>query len=326
MRRRQFIVLLGGTATAWSLGVRAQQSALPVIGVLSSASLTGQVSTRFREGLKAGGFVEGQNVKIEFHRAGGHYDQLPVLATEMVRRRVRLIVATGGLVSAMAAKAATTTIPILFVSGFDPVKMGLVASYNRPGGNATGVSVYTTELVAKRLELLRELVPSATSIAVLVNQNNAFADVETKDILEAVAQAAGLHLLVLKAGTESEIEAAFASAVQQRADALFVSGDPFFTTRRPLIVALAARHALPAAYPWREYAEVGGLMSYGPNIQDSYYQVGLYAGRILKGEKPAELPVHLPTKFELVINRMTANALGITPSRLMLLRMDKLIP
>ena len=318
-------MLAGGTAAAWPLGARAQQPVLPVIGYITSASLTGQVSTAFREGLKAGGYIDDQNVTIEFHRAGGHYDQLPALAADLVRRQVKLIVAAGGLVTAMAAKAATTTIPILFVSGVDPVKMGLVASLNRPGGNATGVSVYTTELIAKRLELLRELVPRAAVVAVLVNQNNAFADVETKDILEAVAGTTGLNLLVLKAGAEGDFEAAFASAARQRAGALLVSADPFFTTRRAHIVALAARHALPAAYPWREYAEVGGLMSYGPNIQDSYYQVGLYAGRILKGEKPADLPVQQATKVELIINMKTAKALGITFPLTLLGRADEVI-
>jgi putative ABC transport system substrate-binding protein len=323
-RRREFIMLLGGTAAAWPLGARAQQPALPVIGFLSSAAVGGRVPIAFRKGLTEGGFVEGKNVAIEPRWADGHYDRLPAMAADLVRRQVSLIVASGGLVSARAAKASTATIPILFLAGFDPVKVGLVNSFNRPGGNATGVSVYTAELMGKRLELLRELMPSVRSIALLMNPNTVTADIERKDV-EAAARAANLQLLVLNATAESEFDMAFASAVNQHAGALLVGADPFFTTRRAQIVELAARHALPAAYPWREYVEAGGLMSYGPNLQDSYHQIGLYAGRILKGAKPGDLPVQMPRKFELIIKLETAMALGITVPRIMRFRADELI-
>ncbi len=325
MRRREFIGVLGGAAAGWPLGLYAQQPALPIIGYISSASPTGRIPPGFSRGLNEGGYVQDQNVAIEFHQAEGQYDRLPALAADMVRRQVSLIVAGGGLISGQAAKAATTTIPIVFIVGFDPVKIGLVASLNRPGGNATGVSVYTTELIAKRLELLRELVPRLASVALLVNPNNVvISDVEIKD-MEAVAGAIGLRLLVLKAGAESEFEAAFASAASQQTGALLISADPFFTTRRDQIVALAARHALPTAYPWREYVEVGGLMGYGPAIMERYYQVGSYAARILKGAKPGDLPVQLPTTFELTLNITTAKALGLTVSRLLLARADKVM-
>ncbi len=316
MRRREFIMLLGGAAAAWPLGVGAQQPASPVIGYLSSASINFAIPIAFNKGLNEAGYFEGQNVTVERRWADGHYDRLPALAGELVDRHVNLIVASGGLVSAKAAKASTTAIPILFIAGFDPVRFGLVASLNRPGGNATGVSIYTAELMRKRLELLRELVPGVASIALLMNQNSGSADIELKD-LEAAARATGVQLLVLKATSNSEIEAAFAAAVRQRAGALLVSADPFLTSRRAHIVALARDHALPAAYPWREYAEAGGLMSYGPNLQGSYHQIGLYAGRILKGAKPADLPVQLPKAFDLVINLGTAKTLGLTVPRLL---------
>jgi len=287
--RREFIAALGGTA-AWPLAARAQPSTLPVIGVLSSASVGGQLPIAFRKGLNEGGYFEGRNVTFEYRFAEGHYNRLPALAAELVSRQVSLIVASGGLVSAMAAKAATTTTPILFLAGFDPVRFGLVTSFNRPGGNATGVSVYTAELMRKRLELLRELMPNVGSVALLMNPNAGSADIETKDV-EAAARAINLQLLVLNAIAESEFDGVFVSAVNQRAGALLVAADPFFTTRRAHIVALAARHALPAAYPWREYAEAGGLMSYGPDLTWAYHQIGLYASRILKGTKPSDLPV-----------------------------------
>jgi putative ABC transport system substrate-binding protein len=325
MRRREFIGLLGGAAAAWPLGVRAQQPPLPIIGYISSASLTGRIPPGFSRGLNQGGYVQDKNVAIEFHQAEGQYDRLPTLAADMARRQVSLIVAAGGLMSAQAAKAATASIPIVFIVGFDPVKAGLVTSLNRPGGNATGVSVYTTELIAKRLELLRELVPKLGSVALLVNPGNSIiSDVEIKD-MEAVTQSARIELLVLKAGAESEFEVAFASAAGRHAGALLVSADPFFATRRDQIVALAARHAIPTAYPWREYVEVGGLMGYGPSIMERYLRVGAYAARILKGARPADLPVQLPTTFELTINLTTAKALGLTVSRLLLARADKLM-
>jgi putative ABC transport system substrate-binding protein len=321
--RREFIAALGGTA-AWPFAARAQPSTLPVIGFLSSASVGGQVPIAFRKGLNEGGYFDGRNVTFEYRFAEGHYNRLPALAAELVSRQVSLIVAAGGLVSAMAAKAATTTTPILFLAGFDPVKFGLVTSFNRPGGNATGVSVYTAELMRKRLELLRELMPNVGSVALLMNPNAVSADIETKDV-EAAARAINLQLLVLKAIAESEFDGVFAWAVNERAGALLVAADPFFTTQRAQIVALAARYALPAAYPWREYAEAGGLMSYGPELTWAYHQIGLYASRILEGAKPSDLPVQLPTRFKLVINHTTARALGLTISRRLLAGVDEFI-
>ena len=325
MRRRELIALLGGTVVAWPLGALAQQPALPVIGFLSSASVSGPVPTPFRRGLNEAGYFPDQNVTIETLQAEGHYEKLPALAADFVRRQVKLIVAAGGLVSARAAMAATTTIPILFIAGFDPVKLRLVSSYSRPGGNATGVSLYTTELLSKRLSLLREVLPpGAERVALLVNASNVVAELEVAD-MEAVAAAAGLRMIVIDASTTNGIEAAFASAVDQNADALLVSADPFLATRRRHIVALAAHYKLPAAYPWREYADAGGLMSYGPTLMDAYHQLGLYSGRILKGEKPGDLAVRLPTKFELIVNLGTAKALDLTLPRITLLGADHLI-
>jgi putative tryptophan/tyrosine transport system substrate-binding protein len=324
VRRRELIALLGGSAVAWPLGALAQQPALPVIGFLSSASVSGPVPTAFRKGLNEAGYFPDQNAVIETLQAEGRYDKLPALAAELVRRQVKLIVAAGGLVSARAAMAETTTIPILFIAGFDPVRLGLVTSFSRPGGNATGVSIYTTELLGKRLSQLRELVPTADRIALLVNGSNVVSEFEVRD-MEAVVAAAGRQLIVADASIGNGIEAAFAAAVDQNADALLVSADPFFSTRRRHIVALAAHYKLPAAYPWREYAESGGLMSYGPILMDAYHQIGLYAGRILKGEKPADLPVRLPWRFELVVNLGTAKALDLTVPRIMRLGADHLI-
>jgi putative ABC transport system substrate-binding protein len=280
--------------------------------------------TSFRTGLNEAGYFVGRNVTIEGFGANGRYDRLPALADEMVRRQVSLIVAAGGLPSARAAKAATDKIPILFVAGFDPVKLGLVGSINRPGGNATGVSIYTTELLAKRLELLRETMRRASLFALLVNPLSAVAGIETDD-MEGVARANGLRLIALQASSEGELERAFASAVRDRADALLISADPFFTTRRHQIVALAARHSLPVVYPWKEYTEVGGLMSYGPSLTKAYHEIGLYAGRILKGAHPGELPVQFPTTFELVINLTTAKALGLTIPETLLATADEVI-
>jgi putative tryptophan/tyrosine transport system substrate-binding protein len=307
---------------------RAQQPVVPVIGFLSSASSIApsleQTPKGFRAGLNEAGYVVGRNVTIELFLANGRYDRLPALADEMVRRQVSLIVAAGGLPSARAAKAATAKIPILFIAGFDPVKLGLVARINRPGGNATGLSIYTTELLAKRLELMRELVPHTSLVALLVNPLSPVAGIETDD-MEKVARAKGFRLLALQASGQDEVERAFASAVRDRADALLISADPFFTTRRHQIVALAARHGLPVVYPWQEYTEIGGLMSYGPSLTRAYRDIGLYAGRILKGADPGELPVQFPTTFELVINMGTAKALGLTLPETLLATADEVI-
>jgi putative tryptophan/tyrosine transport system substrate-binding protein len=314
MTRRQTIRLLLGATASWSLGARAQRPALPVIGYLSSASTRvpglDRAPDTFRAGLLEGGYDVDRNVAIEVLSADGHYDRLPALAATLVRRRVTLIVASGGILSAEAAAAATSTIPILFIAGFDPVKLGLVKSLSRPGGNATGFSVYTTELLEKRFELLRELVPHAGVTALMVNPLSPVADIETED-MAGVARSAGLGFLALRASNESELQAAFASARDGKADALLVSADPVFTTLRRQIVALAARYALPVVYPWQEYVEAGGLMSYGPILMKAYHDIGVYAARILKGEKPSNLPVQLPTTFELMINLKTAKALGL---------------
>ena len=309
---------------AWPLGALAQQPALPVIGFLSSASVSGPIPNAFHRGLNEAGYFLDQNVIIRTHQAEGHYDKLPALAADLVGRQVKLIVAAGGLVSARAAIAATPTIPILFIAGFDPVKLGIVSSFSRPGGNATGVSIYTSELLGKRLSLLLELVPRVERLALLINAGNVVSEFEVKD-MEVVAAAAGLRLIVVAASAKEGIEAAFASAADQNADALLVSADPFFSTRRRRIVALAAHYRLPAAYPWREYVEAGGLMSYGPTLMEAYHQIGLYAGRILKGEKPGDLPVQVPRKFELVVNLGTARSLDLEVPRITLFRADHLI-
>jgi ABC-type uncharacterized transport system substrate-binding protein len=320
VKRRKFIALLGSAALAWPLAARAQQ-ATPVIGFLNIASpgaFAGFVAA-FHRGLNAGGYVESRNVTIEYRWAEGDYDRLREYAADLVKRQVALIVATGGTTTALVAKNATGTIPILFISGANPVDQGLVTSFGRPDGNATGVSVYTSELVGKRLQLLRELLPRATMIAVLGNPTGVVHKLEAKD-LQQVADAAGLKLLILEVTAESGFEAAFALADQQRADGLFVSADAFFTSQRNQIIELAARHRLPAAYPWREYALAGGLMSYGSSITDAYRLIGEYAGRILKGAKPIDLPVIQPTKFELVTNLKTAKTLGLEiPAKLLAL-------
>ena len=300
---------------------RAQQPAIPVIGFLNSAS-PGPFAillSAFHEGLKDGGYVEGKNVTVEYRWADGQYDRLPALAADLVRRRVTVIAATGGIVTARAAKAATTTIPVLFIGGADPVDDGLVSSFNRPGGNVTGVSLLASELVPKRLELLRELVPKATKIA--VNPENAVDRQDAQNIM----QRAGLPLLILSARVETEFEREFITATQQGAQALLVSADTFFNSRRTQLVALAARYAVPAAYPWSEYAKAGGLMSYGTSIPGAYRQIGQYVTRILKGEKPADLPVQQPTKFELVINLKIAKALGLNVPPTLLARADEVI-
>ena len=300
---------------------RAQQPAIPVIGFLNSAS-PGPFAillSAFHEGLKDGGYVEGKNVTVEYRWADGQYDRLPALAADLVRRRVTVIAATGGIVTARAAKAATTTIPVLFIGGADPVDDGLVSSFNRPGGNVTGVSLLASELVPKRLELLRELVPKATKIA--VNPENAVDRQDAQNIM----QRAGLPLLILSARVETEFEREFITATQQGAQALLVSADTFFNSRRTQLVALAARYAVPAAYPWSEYAKAGGLMSYGTSIPGAYRQIGQYVTRILKGAKPADMPVEQPTKFEFVVNLETAKTLGIDVPTSLLLRADEVI-
>jgi ABC-type uncharacterized transport system substrate-binding protein len=323
IRRRDFVILLGGAAAAWPLAARAQQPAMPVIGFLHPSSPDAYRLRAFRQGLKDAGFVEGENVAIEYRWADNHYDRLPALASELVGRRVAVIATASS--GAFAAKEATTTIPIVFIAPEDPVKLGLVASLARPGGNLTGINFFSTELTAKRLELLRELVPTGTRVAVLVNPTNLIATEVTLKNLEAAARAIGLQTKVLNASTIREIDAAFATLVSERSDALFVANDPFFIERRVQLAQLATRHTVPAIYQDRLYAEVGGLISYGANLGDAYRQVGVYAGRILKGEKPADLPVVQSTKFELVINASTARMLGLTVPPSLLAIADEVI-
>jgi len=311
--RRQFISALGGATVAWPLGARAQQP-LPVIGFLHSGSagpLAYQVAA-FNQGLNETGYVEGQNVAIEYRWAEGHNDRLSVLAADLVQRQVAVIAATGGTASALSAKASTSTIPIVFLIGDDPVKYGLAASLNHPGGNATGMTLLSSMLGGKRLEIMRELMPGASKIAVLVNQQSPRAEADVKDIQDAAR--------VLRVGTESEIESAFATFVREGAGMLLVNTDTLFMTRRDELIALAARHGVAAIYFDRQFAAAGGLMSYGTNISDVYRQVSVYIGRILKGEKPADLPVQQPTKFEFVINLKTAKSLGLEiPAKLLAL-------
>ena len=327
MKRREFITLLGGAATAWPLAARAQQPAMPVIGWLSgrNSETDALILPTFRQGLNAQGYVEGRNVTVEYRFADGQYDRLPALASDFVRRSVAVIVSVAATDRmTRAVHAASTTIPIVFVTGGDPVESGLVPNLNRPGGNMTGVTSFSRELVQKRLGLLHELLPRATTIAVLVNPTDATVVSETMGVPEA-AHVLGLQTKILNANTDRELDAAFASFVQMRTDALLVTTDPFFFSRADQIIALAARHALPGLYVRREFANAGGLMSYGSKADDNYRVLGEYAGRILKGTKPGDLPVMRPTKFELVINLKTAKALGLNVPMQLQQRADEVI-
>jgi putative ABC transport system substrate-binding protein len=325
MKRREFISLLGGAA-AWPLVARAQQPAMPVIGFLSNISPEpiARPLAAFRKGLQEIGYIEGQNVAIDFRWAAGRNDRIPELAADLVQRRVAVIVATGGGVSALAAKAATATIPIVFSTATDPVQLGLVAGLSRPGGNATGVFVLANSLEAKRLGLLHEVVPRSATIAMLVNPQAPGAQGQLTEA-QAAARTLAREILTVQASSEQELDAAFATLTRQQAEALLVAADPFFNTRRERIIALAARHAIPAIYEFREFALAGGLMSYGTSLSGAYRQVGVYAGKILKGEKPANLPVVLPTTFELVINLKTAKTLGLTFPPTLLATADEVI-
>jgi putative tryptophan/tyrosine transport system substrate-binding protein len=313
LKRRDFITLLGGAAVAWPLAARAQQPAMPVVGFLDGQSFDLHLMTAFRQALKDAGYIEGRNVAIYFRSADGQTDRLVTLAGDIIGRRVAVIVTTGGGAAALAAYAATTTIPIVFVNGVDPVSSGLVVSLNRPGGNATGVYIFQQVLEGKRLGLLRELVPSAASIAVLLNPTNANFQTQLRGVQDA-ARDLGQQVSILSANTEREIDVAFATVAQSGARALLVGSDPFFSSERDQVIALAARYAIPAIYEGREFATAGGLASYGTSLADAYRQAALYAGRILKGEKPADLPIVQPTKFEFVINMKTAKTLGLDVS------------
>jgi putative tryptophan/tyrosine transport system substrate-binding protein len=310
VNRRDFTTLLGGAA-AWPLAAAAQQPAMPVIGYISSLTQADSVhfDAAFRRGLSEMGYVEGQNVRIEYRWVTDRYSPLPAIATDLVQRQVAMIGAFGPP-AVLAAKAATATIPIVFVTGADPIKFGFVASFNRPGGNITGIWMVSTVLAQKRMQLIRELLPKAELIALLVNPTSPVAEPQTRDA-QAAADALGLKLSVLSAVTENDFDQVFATVVQQRADALFISADPFLSSRRERLVALAARHAIPTLYEIREFAEAGGLMSYGTVLREGYYKGGIYAGRILKGVNPADLPVEQVNKLELVINLKTAKALGL---------------
>ena len=325
MNRRKLMLLLGGTMTPLR-SLRAQHKAIPVIGYLSSTASgpNAPFVAAFRQGLREAGYVEGENVTIEYRWADNHFEKLPALAADLVNRKVDIIVTGGGPSSALAAKHATLTIPIFFTAVGDPIAAGLVDSLARPGGNVTGFSVLVVELNPKRLELLSELVPRASVIALLVNPNSSSTERIVGDVQEA-ARVKGVQLLVLKAGSETEIDAAFASIGEQKAGALLVASDPFFNNRREQLVSLAHRHGVAAIYEWREFAELGGLISYGPSLTAINRQAGVYAGNVLKGAKPAELPVEQPTRFELVVNLKTAQALGLTVPPSILARADEVI-
>ena len=324
MRRRNFIVTLGGAAVAWPLAARAQQPAMPVVGfaLSSSAGVLRKALAGFEDGLKESGYIAGQNVTAEYRFAEGRLDRLPGFISEFVQRKVAVLVTTGPGV--VAAKKATSTIPIVFSVGDDPMKAGIVPSLNRPGGNLTGVYQFQTGLEGKRLGLLHELVPKAATLAALIHPNFAPSESQLRDVREAAARL-GVQLVVVRANAENEFDAAFSTVVQQKAGALLVCASPFFNFRRQQLVVLAARHGLPAIYEWRDFAEAGGLMSYGTSLADAYRQAGVYAGRILKGAKPADLPVVQVTRFEFVINLSTAKALGLEVPPTLSARADEII-
>ena len=320
LRRRDFVTLLGGAAAAWPLAARGQQATMPVVGYLSSLTQADSVhfDAAFRRGLLEMGYVEGQDVSIEYRWITDRYNPLPAMAADLVQRKVTMICALGPP-AVLAAKAATATIPIVFVTGADPLKFGFVASFNRPGGNITGIWIVSTVLAQKRLQLMRELLPKAELIALLVNRTSPVAEPQTQDA-QAAAAALGLRLIVLSAVTENDFDQVFATLIEQRVDALFVSADPFLSSRREHLVALAARHAIPTLYEIREFVETGGLMSYGAVLREGYYKGGIYAGRVLKGVNPADLPVEQVNKLELVINLKTARTLGLQiPDKLLAL-------
>jgi len=325
MKRREFITLLGGATAAWPLAARAQQPAMPLVGfaVSGSAGVWRPTLVAFEDGLKESGYLAGQNVAVEYRFAEGQFDRFPSLLSDLIRRKAAVLVTTS-VAGALAAKRATSTIPHVFSVGDDPVKAGLVTSLNRPGGNSTGVYQFATGLEGKRLGLLHELVPKAATLAVLLHPNFASFESQLRDVREAAARL-GVQLVVLRANAESDFDAAFATLVQQRAGALLVCASPFFNARRQQLVALAARHSVPAIYEWRDFAATGGLMSYGTVLADAYRQTAVYAGRILKGVKPADLPVVQSTKFEFVINLNTAKALGLEVPPMLSARADELI-
>jgi putative tryptophan/tyrosine transport system substrate-binding protein len=324
MRRREFITLLGSAAAAWPFAARAQQPPVPVVGWLTiRSSPLAHTIAAFRDGLRERGYVEGSNVSTEFRYAAGRYDRVPVLAAELVARRVNVIVATGSDL-ALAAKAATSTIPIVFSVGSDPVAIGLVASFNRPGGNLTGYTIISRDLVAKRLELLREVIPSAAAVGLLVNPSNPYSEVEMKEVQDA-ARSLGVQLHIVTASSESDFGPAFTALARQRVVGLLMSGDPFLLARDEQLVALAARHRLPAIYAYRESVAAGGLMSYGASLAVQWRSLGVYVGRILKGERPADLPVIQPGKFELVLNLKTAKTLGLDVPWFLQQRPDEVI-
>ena len=326
MKRREFITLLGSATAAWPLAAQGQQTTMPVIGYLNGASAAQfpNLLAAFRKGLLETGYTEGRNVALEYHYADGQYDRLPSLAANLVSQQVSVIVATAGTPTIRAAKTATSTIPIVFVIGGDPVMFGIVASLNRPGGNITGITLLGSEIAAKRFGLLLELVPQAGVIAVLANPTNQISEPQIAD-LQAAAHTFGRQLIVVKASTENDIAVAFAAIVEQHVKALLVAADPFFDDRRALLVSLAALHKVPTAYIRREFVMEGGLISYGPDAPDAFRQAGIYTGRILKGEKPANLPVMEPTRFEMLINLKTAKALGIDVPPQLLARADQVI-